>query len=132
MPAEPGDPTDPREWLRRARSNLNLARVGRQADVLLADLCFEAQQAAEKAIKAVLVATSTRFPKTHVLSDLLDLAFERGVPVPDSVREAQILSAYAVAGRYPGWAEDVSLEQYERAVELADRVLMWAAGSVRA
>ena len=46
-------PDDPREWLNRARSNLVQAQT-RLAGVYLEDLCFAAQQAAEKAIKAVL------------------------------------------------------------------------------
>ena len=45
---------DPREWLNRARSNLARAR-DRAAEVYLEDLCFDAQQAAEKAIKAVMI-----------------------------------------------------------------------------
>ena len=41
-------PDDPQEWLNRARSNLALAK-NRIPDVYIEDLCFEAQQAAEKA-----------------------------------------------------------------------------------
>lgn len=41
---------DPREWLNRARSNLALARA-KSPGIYLEDLCFHAQQAAEKAIK---------------------------------------------------------------------------------
>ena len=33
-------------WLQRARSNLAIARTGKQEAVILEDLCFEAQQAA--------------------------------------------------------------------------------------
>jgi len=56
MPPERRDPTDPAEWLRRARSNLARAKADRNlADVLYEDLCFDAQQAAEKAIKGLLV-----------------------------------------------------------------------------
>ena len=51
-PPERFPPDDPREWLNRARSNLVKARH-RMPEVYLEDLCFEAQQAAEKAIKAV-------------------------------------------------------------------------------
>jgi hypothetical protein len=40
-------PDDPREWLNRARSNLALAKKTAR-DVYLEDLCFDAQQAAEK------------------------------------------------------------------------------------
>jgi HEPN domain-containing protein len=42
-------------WLRRAESNLRIARVGREEGVFLEDLCFEAQQVAEKALKALLI-----------------------------------------------------------------------------
>jgi len=57
-------PTDPREWLNRARSNLAQARV-RCPEVYLEDLCFNAQQAADKAIKALLIAHGVRFPYVH-------------------------------------------------------------------
>ncbi|MFQ5880960.1 MAG: HEPN domain-containing protein [Candidatus Methylomirabilales bacterium] len=40
-------PEDPREWLNRARSNLVRAKTKRKG-VYLEDLCFDAQQAAEK------------------------------------------------------------------------------------
>lgn len=56
MPRRRRDPTDPAEWLRRAHSNLARARADRNSpEILYEDLCFDAQQAAEKAIKAVLV-----------------------------------------------------------------------------
>lgn len=51
MSGERFPPDDPREWLNRARSNLAKAK-GAYAihEVYLEDLCFDAQQAAEKAI----------------------------------------------------------------------------------
>src|SRR5829696_10527795 len=55
MPPERRPPDDPREWLNRARSNLVRAQAILPG-VYLEDLCFDAQQAAEKAIKAVLIA----------------------------------------------------------------------------
>ncbi len=54
-------PEDPREWLNRARSNLTRAKVKHKA-VYLEDLCFDTQQAAEKAIKAVLIKQDVKFP----------------------------------------------------------------------
>ena len=67
---EPGEPGD---WLRHAWSDLDLARVGQNSRILLEDLCFHAQQAAEKALKAVLVFRSVPFPKTHNIRTLMDL-----------------------------------------------------------
>lgn len=43
------------EWLRRAKSNLERARVGKIKDeILYEDLCFDCQQAVEKTIKPYL------------------------------------------------------------------------------
>ena len=63
-------PDDPREWLNRARSNLVLAQET-NPDVYLEDNCFDAQQAAEKAIKAVFIHRGENFPYIHNLEDLL-------------------------------------------------------------
>ena len=50
------------EWLRRAKSNLARAKVGKVSeDILYEDLCFDAQQAAEKAFKAVCIINDIRF-----------------------------------------------------------------------
>ena len=66
MPPERMAPDDPHAWLNRARSNLVRAKADiRLSDVFLEDLCFDAQQAAEKAIKAVLIHLAVRFPYVH-------------------------------------------------------------------
>ena len=62
MPPELRDPGDPAEWLGRARSNLAKARTGDVPGVVYEDLCFDAQQASEKAIKALLVRQQVVFP----------------------------------------------------------------------
>jgi HEPN domain-containing protein len=77
MPPERFLPDDPREWLNRTRSNLLKAKE-KVPDVYLEDLCFDAQQAAEKAIKAVFLKKGIAFPYTHDLADLLTLLEESG------------------------------------------------------
>ena len=63
MPPSLRSASDPAEWLRHARSNLSRCRSDRRLpEVLFEDLCFDAQQAAEKAVKAVLVLRGRRFP----------------------------------------------------------------------
>ena len=52
--ATPLPPNDPAEWLNRARSSLVRAKA-RLPGSYLEDHCFDAQQAAEKAIKAVFI-----------------------------------------------------------------------------
>lgn len=54
MPAKRFSPDAPREWRNRARSNLVKAQSSPETPAIyLEDLCFDAQQAAEKAVKAV-------------------------------------------------------------------------------
>lgn len=121
------NPSSRHEWLRRARSNLKLAERGRRLkDVLLEDLCFNAQQAAEKTLKAVCVQRGIDFPKTHSLVRLMDILEADGLSLPEEVKAADILTQYAVQARYPGWDEAVTVEEYREALKLAAKVLFWA------
>ena len=70
-------PDDPREWINRARSDLAIAK-NRTVYAYLEDLCFHAQQAAEKAIKAVMILRGIEFPYTHDLSRLLTMLESSG------------------------------------------------------
>lgn len=127
MPPERRDATNAAEWLRRARSNMAKAMAGRSTpEVLYEDLCFDAQQAAEKAIKALLVHQQVAFPKTHAISDLLTILEGSGVGVPAEVRQAGALTGYAVEARYPGLSEEVTEGEYVEALTLAERVVRWA------
>ena len=120
-------PGSPREWLARARSSLNLAgTTDRTTDVLLEDLCFQAQQAAEKAVKAVLLAKGIPFRYVHDIDELFSNAEEGGVDVPGAIRRAVVLTGYASQTRYPGDYEPVTDDEYEDAVALAAAVVAWA------
>ena len=66
-PPERFPPDDPREWLNRAKGNLARAKAPVPGGYL-EDLCFDAQQASEKAIKALLISRRIDFPYTHDLS----------------------------------------------------------------
>ena len=124
---EPGEPGD---WLRHAWSDLELARTRRNSKILLEDLCFHAQQTAEKALKAVLVFNSVPFPKTHNIRTLMDLLPE-GLNLPEEARGAASLTDYAVLTRYPGVLEPVTEEEYIEAIRIAEAVVHWAEKKVK-
>ena len=117
-PPERFPPDDPREWLNRPKSNLALAK-NRIPDAYLEDLCFEAQQGAAKAIKAVLIRRDVEFPYVHDLAQLLSLVDEGGDVVPAEVRMAAELTPFAVITRYPGTAGPVIEQDYERVIAIA-------------
>jgi HEPN domain-containing protein len=124
MPPERFSPDDPREWLNRARSNLARAQA-KITGVYLEDLCFDAQQAAEKAIKALLIKRGVTFPYVHDLARLVTLLEQAGQEIPEFVRRAEALTRYAVVTRYPGLAEPVTEAHYQEAVAVAKAVLEW-------
>ena len=128
-PPERYPPDDPREWLSRAKSSLALAK-NRIIDVYLEDLCFQAQQAVEKAVKAMLLKHNVEFPYVHDLSLLLSMLEETGEVIPDVVRKAEELTPYAFMTRYPGTTRVVTTEEYLTAVELAVATVEWVTESL--
>ena len=61
---------------------------------------FHAQQAVEKAIKAVLSAHNIEFRRTHDLVTLLDLLTDHSLPAPPEANWVDELNPYAVEARY--------------------------------
>jgi len=116
---------DARERISRARSDLVLART-KPEGVYLEDLCFHAQQSAEKAIKALLIWHGIKFPYVHDLAALLTLLEKATSDLPHSIRQAERLTQFAVEMRYPGAAPPVREREYQQAIMLADEVLSWA------
>lgn len=125
MPRKRFAPDDPREWLNRARSNLIQAKK-KDPRIYFEDRCFSAQQAAEKAIKGVLLHRGLRFPYIHDLSELLKLLKDAGEDIPAEVLDAREITSYAVQTRYPGPAEPVTQKEYREALKIAERVVKWA------
>jgi len=117
----------PEEWLRHASSNLDRAKFGKVTDrVIYEDLCFDAQQAAEKSLKAILAHLKAEVPMTHSIGYLLRLIEEKKVDVPKEIKKSKGLTQYAVDTRYPGPYDDVDKDEYEEALDLAIRVYDWA------
>lgn len=125
MPPESWEPGSAADWLRHAYSALALASIPPPPGILLEQLCFHAQQAAEKALKAILVAHGATVPRTHNLRTLLDL-LPPEISIPPDIQAAVGLSDYAVASRYPGVIEPVEDSEYHEAVSMAEAVVYWA------
>ena len=118
-------PDNPAEWLSRARSSLALS-TAKTPGVLYEDFCFQAQQAAEKALKAVFVARKIPYPYTHDINALLSGLEQHGIMVPGPLWEAVVLTSFASDTRYPGTGTPVTKEEYQEAVGLAQDILRWA------
>lgn len=111
-----------------ARSDLRAARLLAADTQQSGDVIgFHAQQAVEKAIKAVIVGSEAPIPYTHDLGFLLDILAEHTTAVPASVADADWLTPWAVAARYG--ASDSALDR-EAAVLVADEAVAWAGATI--
>jgi HEPN domain-containing protein len=131
MPSDTPIPGSPADWLRYARSDLALARQHGLPELLLETLCFHAQQAVEKNLKAVFVHQGMVFPYTHDLAQLITRAKASGISWPEALNAAADLTEYAVSSRYPGVYERVTDEDDHEAIEVAQCVVNWANNIVR-
>jgi HEPN domain-containing protein len=117
------DDRDQRVWLRYAEEDLDAAeRMVEQTGFALRWACYLSQQAAEKALKAVLVAEQIPFPFIHELDKLRDL-------VPPHRRVARVeadlkgLSEWVNSARYPGEPEEATEEVARACIADATRVV---------
>lgn len=91
-----------------ARELLSLAQDDLVAAEALLDVAavsdaivgFHAQQAVEKAFKAVLAERGATFPFTHNVGLLMTLCADTGALAPSSLADADLLTPYGVALRY--------------------------------
>ena len=123
------------DWLMEAKEDL------KSAEILMKNgqfhhSCFHAQQAAEKAVKALLLAYHIAKIGYSIL-DLLEEA-KNYVNVPDDLYEAaKILDQYYIPPRYPnafdsGYpAQYYTKKQAEEAIMLARRVIDFAEDKIR-
>jgi HEPN domain-containing protein len=111
-----------RQLLERAADDVEAASalldVERVSDAIVG---FHAQQAVEKALKAVLTVREVDYPFTHDLELLVALCDRSGATVPADLVDVPRLSPYAAALRYG----DASPGTVDRPT-----ALRWARGAV--
>ena len=126
MPPDRPVPGSTADWLARAKGDLAIARAPLPEGAFYEDLCFHAQQAAEKPLKAVYQQYGWTFRYTHDLDELINGLMQKGLLIPAEVVGADALTSFAWEARYPGLNEPVAEKDYEEALRLAETVVAWA------
>lgn len=110
-----------RRWLTDAEAEFRMAGLAGTEPVLAGRVCFFAQQASEKLLKAVLIFLQIQYPFTHKLDEILAL-IPPDWPVKSEFGDLDWLSAWAVKGRYVGDWEPAGLEEAADALEIAQAI----------
>lgn len=120
-----------RAWLAKAESDLLAARRLLAAGGPFDAVCFHAQQACEKALKAALAWADQPIPRTHNLEELQAVcAASLGEPAAARLRSLDLsqLTPYAVETRYDAefWPDrDTAAEACDIAERLMSLVPSW-------
>jgi HEPN domain-containing protein len=112
--------TEALDWIRKAESDLAAARWLTDSDQALPDQAgFFCQQAAEKYLKAFLIACDQVPPRTHDIDVLVELCAAVDPAFDQLQSQVEGLTEFAVIFRYPdAWSDEEaafqSLDQVER------------------
>jgi len=110
-----------REWLEKAEGDSDTAK----REVLVKDnpnwdaVCFHAQQAVEKYLKALLQKDNIPFQKIHDLAMLLEKLLNKYPEWQKFQETLEWLSAFAIEFRYPG--EFATKEEADKAVDIMNQ-----------
>ena len=117
----------PEAWLKQAHNDLALARLVKD-NGFMAQACYHASQAAEKALKGALLELEIEPPHTNVLNDLVQRLGNEGVNMT-TLEDLPLrgLSRMAIQSRYPvdttPPADLFDLADAEQAIKTAEAVL---------
>lgn len=108
------------DWLVRAHRDLLTVQRCMSGEPPLGDAAaYHAQQAAEKALKALLASQGDNVPRIHDLAVLLALGRPYLPSLAGFGRHAAVLTPYAIAFRYLGGPIEPSVEDALEAAQLA-------------
>jgi HEPN domain-containing protein/predicted nucleotidyltransferase len=118
-PSHPGRVREPRPrrssvvaWHKMASVDLVMIENSlRGPEVPWAGIAFHAQQAAEKYLKAAIIARGVRPQRTHSLIKLFDHLVALDPSLPNLRVECQLLTPFAVITRYPDDDPDEEAEE---------------------
>lgn len=91
----------PEAWLKQAQNELALAELAKD-NGFMAQACYHASQAAEKALKGALLELGVEPPHTHVLNELVQRLRNEGLNVVSlDALPLRGLSRMAIQSRVP-------------------------------
>jgi len=111
------------QWTEKADNDLRSAEfiLTMEKDCPYDIVCFHAQQAVEKYLKALLVKENIEFPRTHDLIILFNMIPSKNTLTIEK-HDLLALNRYSVESRYPGDLEPYSLEEAMDAIAIAQKV----------
>lgn len=112
-------------FLKLAERDIRAFNVLKQSpDIDLTTVCFHAQQAVEKSLKAVLIYHGKDPTRTHDLNKILYSLMDENIVFPLSIEEISKLNPFAVIFRY----DDIEIKTVtrEEAQNIVETIYEWS------
>ena len=103
------------------------ACLGKDSSISVWTIGFHAQQAVEKALKAVLIKDGVRYPFTHDIETLTEMMEKHDLRLPPESSELSCLTLFGALFRYEdeGWGVPITVG-IDRMLGLAETTVAWA------
>ena len=114
------------EWISKAEEDFGFASSSLELENYFAQICFHFQQAAEKYLKAFIIANGLSFRLVHSLIELLEICREREPTIEGIAENCYYLDPFYIDTRYPvHWPTDYDKETADRAKDAAAEIRKW-------
>ena len=115
------DPQLVQEWLDKAEEDFGFAASVIKESPYFAQICFHFHQAAEKYLKAHIIAYDLEFEKIHDLPVLLEICMQRDPGLQIILDDCKFLNRYYIEASYPvHWPTNYNKEEAQKAKLAAD------------
>ena len=113
-----------KEWLTEADEDFEFASVNlKEGDRFFSRICFHFQQAAEKYLKAFIIAKELGLKKIHNLRVLLDICKAKDKEFEQLREECRFLNVFYIDTRYPAfWPVGRTRKEAQKAKESARKI----------
>ena len=111
------------EWLNKADEDFGFAASVMKESPYYAQICFHFHQAAEKYLKAHIIAHDLEFQKIHDLPVLLEICMEQDAGLQIILDDCKFLNRYYLEARYPvHWPTSYDKEETQKAKLAAQHI----------
>ena len=122
-----------KEWIEKAEEDYGFACASIEHTDYFAQVCFHFQQAAEKYLKAFIVANKLEFRAVHNLLELLQIARQNEPNIEELQQACCFLNPFYIDTRYPvHWPAHYDKDTAVKAKNMTDKIRGWLKKSLNA
>jgi len=122
-----------KEWLEKAEEDYGFACASIEGANYFPQICFHFQQAAEKYLKAFIVANKLEFRAVHNLLGLLETCKQKEPAIGELEQACRLLNSFFIDTRYPvHWPAHNDKDTAVEAKEMTEIIRDWVEKSLNA